>query len=77
MLPVEKGRFGALQTGANNWSNKLTQAVAACNGLILVNKTTVGGDELETALFKAVEARFVVSWQCRSRWLQQLQLALT
>ena len=41
----------------------LTQAAAACNGLIMVNKSTVVGDELETALFKAVEARFLVSCQ--------------
>ena len=61
VLPVKDGVFGPLQSGANTWGNMLTQAAAACNGLIMVNRSTVVGDELETALFKAVEARFLVS----------------
>ena len=60
MLPVQNGKFGPLQSAANQWSNKLTQAAAACNGLTMINRSTVAGDELESALFKAVEARFLV-----------------
>lgn len=65
VVPVEDAKFGPLQSVANSWSNKLTQAAAACNGLIMINKTTVAGDDLESALFKTVEARFLV---CGATW---------
>ena len=61
VFAVHKATFGPLQTSATTWSNKLTQAAAACNGLTMINRSTVAGDELESALFKTVEARFLVS----------------
>ena len=61
VVPVESGRFASLQTGAGAWSNKLTQAAAACNGLIMINRSTVIGDDLEAGLFKTVEGCFLVA----------------
>ena len=61
VLSVDKATFGPLQTSATTWSNRLTQAAAACNGLIMINRSTVVGDEMESALFKTVEARFLVT----------------
>ena len=59
VLPVRKGRFETLQQSAMHWDNRLRQAMAVCNGLVLINKTVVGMD-LERNMFKAVEARFLV-----------------
>lgn len=61
VLPVVAGKFSSLQSNAGTWSNKLTQAAAACNGLTMINKSTVAGDDLESGLFKTVEARFLVN----------------
>ncbi len=60
MLPVSNGCFEPLQRSALKWSNRLTQAAAVCNGLTMINKSTIAGDILERSLFKAVEARFLV-----------------
>ncbi len=60
MLPVSNGVFEPLQSSAIRWSNKLRQAAAVCNGLTMINKSTIAGDEVERSLFKAVEARFLV-----------------
>lgn len=59
VLPVHKGQFETLQQNAMRWDNQLRQAMAVCNGLVLINKTVVGMD-LERNMFKAVEARFLV-----------------
>ena len=59
VLPVHKGQFETLQQNAMRWDNRLRQAMAVCNGLVLINKTVVGMD-LERNMFKAVEARFLV-----------------
>ena len=59
VLPVHKGQFETLQRNAMRWDNRLRQAMAVCNGLVLINKTVVGMD-LERNMFKAVEARFLV-----------------
>ena len=61
MLPVVSGQFASLQTGAINWSNKLRQAVAVCNALTPLGRGKVVGDPAEQALFKKVEAQFLVS----------------
>ena len=61
VMPVHKGEFQVLQKSALQWGNRLKQAVAVCNSLNMVNKTTVGGNDMERAMFKAVEARFLVS----------------
>lgn len=61
MLPVVSGQFASLQTGAINWSNKLRQAVAVCNALTTMGRGRVAGDPAEKALFKKVEAQFLVS----------------
>lgn len=61
MLPVKKSCFQPLQQTAVSWSNTLKQAAAVCNSLIMVNKRTVAGVDVERSLYKAVEARFVVS----------------
>ena len=60
VLPVTKGIFGPLQQNAVRWGNRLKQAAAVCNGLTVINKSTVVGEEFEQSLFKAVEARFKV-----------------
>ncbi|DBA94075.1 TPA: hypothetical protein ACH3X1_001723 [Trebouxia sp. C0004] len=59
VLPVHKGEFQAIQQSALRWSNRLKQAVAVCNSLTMVNKNTVVGVDMERAMFKAVEARFL------------------
>ena len=59
MLPVRDGGFEAIQQNAMRWSNRLRYALAVCNGLTYINKTVVGVD-VEKAMFKAVEARFLV-----------------
>jgi hypothetical protein len=58
VIPVTDGSFEPLQQNAIRWSNALRQAAAVCNGLTLVNKATVVGEEVEQKLFKMVEARF-------------------
>ncbi len=60
VLPVQHHSFGVLQTSSVQWSNRLRQALAVCNGLTFVNKTTVVGLDMERKLFKAVEAQFLV-----------------
>ena len=60
VLPVQSSEFQALQQSALRWPNRLTQAVAVCNSLNMVGKHTVAGVDMERALFKAVEARFMV-----------------
>ena len=66
MLPVSKGVFEPLQRSALGWSNRLRQAAAVCNGLTMINRSTVVGDIMERSLFQAVEARFLVSsMMCR------------
>lgn len=64
VVPVQQQAFQTLQTRATLWSNKLIQAAAVCNGLTMVNKTTVVGDGMERSLFTAVEARFLVGYCC-------------
>ena len=64
VMPVHKGEFELLQKSALHWSNRLKQAVAVCNSLNMINKNTVGGNDMERAMFKAVEARFLVC--CRT-----------
>ena len=61
VVQVKQQAFEALQQRSAQWSNRLIQAAAVCNGLTMVNKTTVVGDEMERSLFKSVEARFLVS----------------
>ena len=61
VVQVKQQAFEALQQRSVQWSNRLIQAAAVCNGLIMVNKTTVVGDEMERSLFKAAESRFLVS----------------
>lgn len=61
ILPVHKGEFELLQKSALRWSNRLKQAVAVCNSLSMVSKNTVAGVDMERAMFKAVEAHFLVS----------------
>ncbi|KAL0032691.1 hypothetical protein WJX79_003604 [Trebouxia sp. C0005] len=58
IIPVSNGSFEPLQQSAIRWSNALRQAAAVCNGLTLINKTTVVGEEVEQKVFKLVEARF-------------------
>ena len=60
MLPVSNGAFEPLQRSPLNWSNRLRQASAVCNGLTMINKSTIAGDTLERSLFRAVEASFLV-----------------
>ena len=62
MVPVHNGEFEPLQQSAQRWSNRLKQGVAVCNSLVVINKTTVVGADMERSMFKAVEARFLVSW---------------
>lgn len=42
------------------WSRNLKFVGAACNGLVMKGKSSVIGDALETQLFRAVEAQYVV-----------------
>ena len=60
MLPVTDQVFEPLQSSALRWSNQLRQAAAVCNGLTMINKSTIAGDRMERSLFKTVEARFLV-----------------
>ena len=60
--PVHDGQFEPLQQSALRWSNRLKQGVAVCNSLVVINKSTVVGADMERSMFKAVEARFLVSW---------------
>lgn len=60
MVPASNGRFEALQQNAVQWHNRLKQAAAVCNGLTMISKTLVVGDDMERKLFKGVEARFLV-----------------
>ena len=59
VLPVHSGTFEPLQHNAMGWGNRLKYAMAVCNGLACINKTVVGVD-MELAMFRAVEARFLV-----------------
>ena len=61
MLPVHQGKFASLQQNSLRWSNRLKQACAVCNSLSMVGRGSVAGLDVERALFKAVEARFLVS----------------
>ena len=65
VLPVHSGQFELLQQSALRWSNRLKQGVAVCNSLVAINKTTVVGADMERSMFKAVEARFLVSRMCQ------------
>ena len=69
VIPVTDGRFEPLQQSAVRWSNALRQAAAVCNGLTLVNKTMVIGEEVEQKLFKLVEARFKARLPSEPAWL--------
>ena len=69
VIPVTDGRFEPLQQSAVRWSNSLRQAAAVCNGLTLVNKTMVIGEEVEQKLFKLVEARFKARLPSEPAWL--------
>ena len=60
MLPVTKGVFEPLESSAVRWSNKLAQAAAVWQGLTMINKSTIVGDNTERRLFQTVEARFLV-----------------
>ena len=64
VLPVQKACFTSLQQNALRWSNRLTQAFAVCHSLNMVSKSDVAGVDMERTLFKAVEARFLVSNRC-------------
>ena len=64
VLPVYHGSFASLQQNALRWSNRLKQACAVCHSLSMVGKGSVAGLDVERALFKAVEARFLVSLCC-------------
>ena len=62
MLPVEHGRFAPLQQMAMRWPARLKQAVAVCNSLTLISQRQVVGDIADKQAFRAVEARFLVSF---------------
>ena len=62
VLPVQKACFASLEQNALGWSNRLKQVFATCHSLHMVNKSIVTGVDVEQTLFKAVEARFLVSW---------------
>ena len=64
MLPVHEGSFASLQQSALRWGNRLKQACAVCHSLSMVGKGSVAGLDVEHALFKAVEARFLVRLHC-------------
>lgn len=66
VLPVHSGQFELLQQSALRWSNRLKQGVAVCNSLVAINKNTVVGADMERSMFKAVEARFLVSQMCQA-----------
>ena len=61
VVPVQSGEFLAMQKSALRWPNRLKQAVAVCNSLNMVGRHTVAGVDMERRMFKAVEARFLVS----------------
>ena len=61
VLPVYKACITSLQQNASRWSNRLRQAFAVCHSLNMVTKVAVAGVDMERTLFKAVEARFLVS----------------
>ena len=61
VVPVHNAQFEPLQQSAHRWSNRLKQGVAVCNSLVAINKSTVVGADMERSMFKAVEARFLVS----------------
>ena len=61
VLPVQQKAFVGLQRSGVNWSNRLIQAAAVCNGLTWVNRTAVVGEEAELSLYRLAEARFLVS----------------
>ena len=63
VMPVRLQAFEGLQRSAVQWSNKLTQAAAVCNELAPGSHSIVG-DKVERSLFKAAEARFLVSPAC-------------
>ena len=60
MVPVVEAEFAPLQHSAVWWPPWLRQAAAVCNALTLVHRNKVVGDAAELAMFKAVEAHFVV-----------------
>ena len=60
VLPVSKGEIGTLQKFGMGWNRNLKFAGAACNGLVMKGKNSVIGDALETQMFHAVEAQYVV-----------------
>ena len=62
VIPIVEGESKGLQQNSVRWGNKLKQAVAVCNGLTMINKLRIAGDDVEQTLFKMVEARFVVSF---------------
>jgi hypothetical protein len=66
VLPVHQAAFTSLQQSGLRWSNRLKQACAVCHSLNMVNKSVVAGVDMERALFKAVEARFLVRVTCPS-----------
>ena len=61
VVPVQKAAFIPMQQSAVAWSNRLKQAFAVCHTLSSVSKSVVAGADTERFLFKAVEARFLVS----------------
>ena len=64
VLPVHRAAFTSLQQSALRWSNRLKQACAVCHSLNMVSKSVVAGVDMERALFKAVEAHFLVLATC-------------
>ncbi|KAL0053519.1 hypothetical protein WJX82_006960 [Trebouxia sp. C0006] len=60
VLPLHQAAFTSLQQSALRWSNRLKQAWAVCHSLNMVSKSVVAGVDMERALFKAVEARFLI-----------------
>lgn len=64
-MPVHQGSFASLQHNALRWSNRLKQAFAVCHSLNMLGKGSVAGLDVERVLFKAVEARFLVSSACK------------
>lgn len=60
VVPVVEGEFAPLQHSAVWWPTRLRQAAAVCNALTLVHRNKVLGDAAELAMYKAVEAHFVV-----------------
>ena len=63
MVPVEGGSFSGLQQMAVRWPARLKQAAALCHSLNLIAKRQVVGDLADKQAFKAVEARFQVTFQ--------------